>query len=66
VFRASTDVAEGKLDHLNPQTQEGVLGGHTRKFHHRKFRTFRSAAPDTRSGTHSSATAARAAQRLAP
>ena len=66
VFRAGTDVVEGKLDHLNPQTQEGVLGFHKRKFHHRKFRTFRSAAPDARSVAHSSAAAARAAQRLAP
>jgi hypothetical protein len=66
VFRAGTDVGEAKLGWLNPQTQEGVLGRHKKKFRHRKFGRFASAAADGDATGRTTAGAARTAKRLAP
>jgi len=63
VFSALVDVAERQLGHLNPQTQERVLGKKPHKVKRKKARSFHSAAEGTAA---TSAGARAAAQRLAP
>jgi hypothetical protein len=64
VFRAGTDLEEVNLGHLNPQTQEELIGGHPFKVKHTKAARYRSASKGKARVAKASSRAT--AKRLAP